>query len=268
METRFLAGLSSMVAVAGLAGIAVLPVAAGPNPGGANTNRLADADLARIAQVRQTGSNTVAVGLVTVNKQERTFTVPAKVNMVEGIIEYALVTTDGKSHESLLTTDAQPRDLHVAALLLGVQPSADPGNTNAALDVPRSAQVEIEVTWLVRGKVRRAALNTLVGILLDPTQPTPASGLETLKGGAWLYNGSKVVAGEFQAQTEGSIISLITDPSALINNPQPTRLNDDIHVPNKAALPPLNTTVQAVIRTVPRAAPRAMPSPATAPNAP
>ena len=47
---------------------------------------------------------------------------------------------------------------------------------------------------------------------------------------------------------EGSIISLIRDPVALINNPLPDRDNDDIHVPNKPLLPPVGRPVEVIIQ--------------------
>ena len=43
----------------------------------------------------------------------------------------------------------------------------------------------------------------------------------------WIYNGSQMNAEGFAAQQTGSIISLIDDPDALINNPLPRRDDDD-----------------------------------------
>ena len=169
--------------------------------------------------------------------------------MVEQLCEYALVTSDGKRHESLLTTDAQPRDLHVAALLLGVKPSANLGGTNL-LAGAEQARVEIEVTWPIHGGVRRVPLHQLVAQLQNPEPAAAHPELQALDAGPWLYSGSEVKQGRFEAQAEGSFISLITDPAALINNPRPSRLNDKLHVPNKPLLPPLNTSVQVVIRLV------------------
>jgi hypothetical protein len=220
----------------------------GPNIGGVNTNRFIDADLAHAAKVRPIDTNTLAVGLVTLRMQERTLTLPAKVNMVDQIIEYALVTSDGKRHESLLTTEAQPRDLHVAALLLGLKP-ASLRETQGALKIPATAQVEVEVIWPIHGGVRRVPLHQLVGQLKN-SEPGTAREVQALEAGSWLYSGSEATPGRFEAQAQGSFISLISDPAALINNPRPSRLNDKLHVPNKSQLPPLGTSVQVVIRVV------------------
>jgi hypothetical protein len=180
--------------------------------------------------------------------------------MVEQIIEYALVTSDGKRHESLLTTDAQPRDLHVAALLLGVKPSANLAGTNLLMGAGQST-VEVEVTWPIHGGVRRVPLHQLVGQLKNPDPAATLREIQPLEAGPWLYNGSELKPGRFEAQVEGSFISLISDPAALINNPRPSRLNDKLHVPNKSQLPSLNTSVQVVIRVVgPKAAEVAQPT--------
>jgi hypothetical protein len=60
----------------------------------------------------------------------------------------------------------------------------------------------------------------------------------------WSYTGSFVHEGRFVAQEEGSIISLIRDPVALINNPGVDRDDDDIHYPDPKAVPPRGTEVR------------------------
>jgi hypothetical protein len=249
MNLRFFCHCPRILVAALLGVLSSSTLLAGPNIGGVNTNRFADADLANAAKVRQIDTNTLAVGLVTLNKAERTLTLPAKVNMVEQIVEYALVTSDGKRHESLLTTDAQPRDLHVAALLLGVKPSSNLAGSNL-LAGAEGARVEIEVTWPAHGGLRRVPLYQLVAQLKHPETAVGRPELQALDAGPWLYNGSEVRPGRFEAQAEGSFISLISDPAALINNPRPSRLDDKLHVPNKPQLPPINTAVQVVIRVV------------------
>ena len=59
------------------------------------------------------------VGEVTVDARLRVAAFPAKVNQIIGLIEYALVTEQGKTHESFLSTKIKPGDLHIALLLLG-----------------------------------------------------------------------------------------------------------------------------------------------------
>jgi len=44
------------------------------------------------------------IGDVLINKQERSVTFPAEVNLDRGLLEYLLVRMGGKTHESLLRT--------------------------------------------------------------------------------------------------------------------------------------------------------------------
>src|SRR5437773_2194818 len=64
------------------------------------------------------------LGGVEFNSASREIRIPCTVNMNEGVIEYALVTETGKTHESLLKTKAKPFDLNVALLLCHYEPHA------------------------------------------------------------------------------------------------------------------------------------------------
>jgi hypothetical protein len=46
------------------------------------------------------------------------------------------------------------------------------------------------------------------------------------------------------AQREGSIVSLIADPNALVNNPRKDRENDELWILNREAIPAVGTPVQ------------------------
>src|ERR1700734_2040797 len=60
------------------------------------------------------------IGKVRINQASQTLTFPCAVNMQSGALEYLLVTPAGNAHESLLVAaNVEPRDLHLAMLLLG-----------------------------------------------------------------------------------------------------------------------------------------------------
>jgi hypothetical protein len=195
-------------------------------------------------QFRTLGSNTLAIGQVTVHKRERKLTFPAKVNMDRDLIEYAVVTEAGSTHESLLATSASPRDIHMAALLLGVKPSPGLGDEGKAIEVDRNAAVDVQVIWKADGQECRHKLSQLVTISLTPSNRVAA----TLTNIAWLYTGSRVDDGKFVAETYGNIISLIRDPMALLNNPGDTRDNDEVHLPNARLVPKVGTPVTVELR--------------------
>ncbi len=56
---------------------------------------------------------------IRINKRERTVSFPAVINLRQGTIEYLLVNSWGKVHESILRTDTEPYRIHVVMLLLG-----------------------------------------------------------------------------------------------------------------------------------------------------
>lgn len=175
-------------------------------------------------------------GEVEIDRAARTISFAAKVNAVEGAIEYALVASTGKTHESLLVTDALPRDIHLGWLLLGS------GGAGKPCDL-----VKIEVSWQTNGPAKRLPLEDLISFAKDHPQGGQGG---SLAPGAWTYSGSKIDAAGFVASREGSIIALIHDDTALVNNPRPGREDDTLHVPGRRLLPPLGTPVRLTLRPV------------------
>ncbi len=178
------------------------------------------------------------LGLVRLDAQRRAVTFPAFVNLREGALEYLVVTSNGKTHESLLRTDAGPHHIHVAMLLLG----AGGPRTNALPEDPPQPlagdKVTIEVVWKKKSREFRARAETFVR---DRRAKSPMS-----KGG-WVYTGSRLRDDGFAAQADGSIVSLITDPDALVNNPRSGRDDDDNWLAEPGKLPAFNEPVQVVI---------------------
>lgn len=175
--------------------------------------------------IEKTGEHTFRIGIVHCDRMARTLTIPAEVNARDGLIEYALVTRKGKIHESLFSTEADPLHVQMAALLLDMSPQ--PGQ-------PQAFDVMIEVEWATNGPPRKLPLEDLIALAKET--PQNASG-DTLAPGPWKYTGSLIDANGFVAAREGSLIALIEDPAALIGNPRPGRVDDDLHVPNAAAMP-------------------------------
>ena len=185
------------------------------------------------------GPDLFELGLVRIDKKQRTLAFPAVVNLREGNIEYAVVTTTGKTHESLLRTEARPHHLQVALLLLG----AKGAGTNSLPDDPRRTlpgeKVQIELNWSDGRKTRRSELEDFVH--------DRKTGRRS-KRGPWVFTGSRFRDDGFAAEFDGSIVSLITDADALINNPRQGREDDDNWLVRTNGLPPLNAPVNVVIR--------------------
>lgn len=187
-------------------------------------------------QVRQEAPGRFRIGSVSFDRQRRVVTIPAAVNMVSGIVEYGLVTESGKVHEAVFTTKANPTEIHLACLLLGVSKSAD---------------IQVTVTWDTNGPPAEHGLAEMVATSSNPSDPVDA---KPLPAGPWRYTGSVMEPGGFAAAREGSVISLISDPSALVENPRDDSRHDDQHVANSRLLPPKGSPVHINL-TLPAASP-------------
>jgi hypothetical protein len=193
------------------------------------------------------------IGAVRLDQRKRTVTFPAELNKSEGLMEYFLVTSYGKTHESILKTKARPYDIHLAMLLLGVHAPGTTNGTGEGLGGPvvhpsrdqlPGDKIEISVKWKA-GK--------------DEAQHSVAEMIykkdvrKLMEQGGWIYNGSVMAHNKFLAQSEGSIISLVTDRTALVNNMGPGHDNDLIWEPNATNLPPASAMVE-VTMSIPEAA--------------
>lgn len=175
------------------------------------------------------------IGLVTCDRATRTMTIPVQVKLREGPIEYALVTNKGKVHESLLVTDASPLHIQTAALLLGLSPQPGKG---------KPIPVVIEVEWSTNGPKRKLRLEELVALAKETPQAKTGA---TLSQGPWNFQGSTMDEDGFAAERDGSIIALISDPSANIGNPRPGHEDDDLFTPHTASLPPQGLPLSLLI---------------------
>src|SRR5688572_7712745 len=213
------------------------------------------------APIKELGDGRLQIGVLTIDPKSKSITFPAVVNMNTGMVEYLIVTTTGKVHESLLRTDAEPYHIHTGMLLLGFKPPTNTEPTaffDAKREIP-GRKVKIEV------KLPGANSN------LEPIQTFLAfasskARVKTDDIPAWIYNGSRFAKSStpraapassqsvegvptdatkvFLAQKEGSIVSLIADPAALVNNARPDRENDELWILHTPVIPPINTPVQ------------------------
>lgn len=207
------------------------------------TREAAEAEMRKALQVESLGPDTFALGLVKFDKRQRTVRFPAKVNLREEVIEYALVATTGKAHEAMFVTDAKPEHLHLAFLLLDMPTAELQGQLDVPASFPPTNAIKITVTWKKNGPDASRDLAELV-LVNQPDGKTAAP----MSAGAWCYAGSRFNAAGFVAAQEGSFIGLISDSSALIENPRVDRARDDIHFPNKALLPAKGTQVEFVLQ--------------------
>ena len=178
-----------------------------------------------------------------IDKEKRTVTFPAAINMRDGMLEYLIVAETGKTHESLLSTKIAPYDIQVAMLLLGIAPAgkADaepPGQLNKAYlsSAPelKGEKVSLFLAW----PGHRVRAEDLIWNLHENAPMTE---------GPWVYNGSELYDGRFLAQIDGSVTALVRDSAALMNNPRPGNDDDQIWQVNPKVTPPVGTAVDVII---------------------
>lgn len=189
---------------------------------------------------------TVRLGLVDIDPGRRTITIPARIHQTNGVLEYVLVADYGKTHESLLVTDAAAQDVQAALLLLRAHPSGTNAVFCPILPPLGASAVHLALRWPATNPVMRLPLADAIRLASPGGAPGETTSSLSITGrlhpGPWLFNGSTFSPEGFVAHFEGSLISLIRDPGAILNNPGPDRDDDDIHVP-APGLPPYGTPV-------------------------
>lgn len=191
------------------------------------------------------------IGQIRLDQTKHTATFPGKLNMADGTLEYLLVTTEGATHESLLSTTVQPSDLHFAMLLLGAKGA---GLTTPGPDDAPPTQINQEYlkhAAKLKGDSIQIAVKWKAGAV-EKTAPVEdwIANIETRKSaprGPWTYTGSMFHGDRFLAQAEGAFASLVTYPAALINNPRKGSDSDLTWAVNTKTVPAVDTPVEIII---------------------
>lgn len=173
------------------------------------------------------------IGSVIVEKKKGEICFPSVINMDKGLLEYLLVGQQGKTHESLLRTEAQAFHLQIGLLLLGIEGPMTPPDQRGMPGKITGDPVKISFSYKDKGKERMVHPEEWMR-RADKTLATPLS---------WVFNGSFVYEGRFAAQLEQSLVAIFQDPVALINNISKGAENDEIWFVNEKAVPPAGTPV-------------------------
>lgn len=188
----------------------------------------------------------VKAGTVELNKQTKVLSFKAKLNMREGIIEYALAASYGKGHEALLVSDVDPFHITLGMKLLdfksfdGFFAPIGPNHQMQPNFLPPARQqyigsiVQIDVVWQQDGKQRRCGLNELL-FNQKKQRCMPAK--------HFLYNDSVVDQGVYQAAIIGDIVAIFPDRAAIFNYTGEDKDDDEVWIPYAERLPALGSEV-------------------------
>jgi hypothetical protein len=185
--------------------------------------------------------HTYRVGKITIDKESRTVTFPAKVFTRKGLIEYLIVNQEGKGYESILDSPVEPMDLQLALLLLDFNYGQNIKTRNDP-NAPKGDALKITLEWKDGDKVKTMAAEDVVFDRLNKKPMAP---------GDWVFTGSLVVDGIFLAQQDKSLIATYHDPGALINYAIPTtpdKTGYSAYDANPDVLPAEKTDVTVTIK--------------------
>ena len=212
--------------------------------------RAGDAPTPAKPVVRQVSPGVYEVGKVRLDQKALSISFPGKLNMKRGLLEYLLVNPKGSAHESLLATDVEANDIHVAMLLLGakggaITAAAPPAQLDAQYfrTAPKLTGDTVFIT--VKWKEKDVEKTVPIERWLVNAERKP------IEHGAWIYNGSMLYEGRFLAQADGNLIALVTSPTALMNNPRKGNDNDQMWNVNEETTPGESTPVEIIFKLVP-----------------
>lgn len=194
--------------------------------------------------VQQISETEFELGKIRFDAKTREVRIPALVNATldNDIIEYVLVHEGGKTHESLFKTTVSPMDLQVVLKLLSFKTGKgslfDGLYPPGELPVPEAAGDALDVLVIWPGSDENPVTNLIRDHSLDgPMRRAP-----------WIYNGSEIVEGKFQAEMEGSIVSLYLDSLAMFNVGDPLAGDDENWYPISKSIPAYETPVTVILR--------------------
>jgi len=167
--------------------------------------------------------------------------------MDKGLLEYFIVRSSGKVHESVLRTAVDPYHLQIAFLLLGFEGTDRPLVSQGDPQKPRGEPVEIIIT---SSRAKDPVKSGQSFKVKAEEWVAKKVGNDFVDAGtmAWVFTGSKIYEGRFMAQVEGSIVAIYHDPVALIDNASAGGESDRIWFVKQGTVPPVGTPVTVIIR--------------------
>ena len=187
-------------------------------------------------KIFRTTTGSYQFGPIDIDQDKREFSFPAVCNQTSGLVEYALVHEDGKTHESLFRTKVSPKLIHASLLLLKEKPQPAffkfvEENSSKLIHMP---EIEIMVEWEHNGSNHKTSINSMVLNQTDNRE---------LSESAFVFTGSKVVEGTYLAEMDGSIVAVYHDNRATLNSRDLNSNSDDVWIANESKMPPKNLPV-------------------------
>jgi hypothetical protein len=237
---------------------ALPPNMARANPGEpgsqADFNKLSDAAKAGKAvdkpgapPIKRLDAYRVRVGKVLVDRLAQQITVPGRVNMSEGILEYYAVSSGGKLHEAVIELNAEPSHIHLGLILLGVKQAE--WDRSDRMKMPtltkRGGLLDLYVEWQdpKTGKAQRTRGEDWLYNRRRKASP---------KALPWFFHGSSFWNGRFTADMDRSVLALIPDDTAILmldgDEGNPYRGENEGYEVHSKVIPPVDTPLKMILQ--------------------
>ena len=188
------------------------------------------------------------IGETIVDRTARRVEVPARINMVQGILEYFSCQTGGKLHESVIEQLDRASHLHLALLLLGLDPTESVPDEKVGSRITRmGSKVRVFVEWNdpKTGAAKRLPAEEWLYSRKRKGPPKSAD---------WVFQGSTFWNGDYSGDTAKSVIGLIPDATTVIavmgneGNPYQGMEGFEVHT---QVIPPKGTPLKLIIEAPP-----------------
>lgn len=187
-------------------------------------------------RLRRFENGDVMLGSVRLNREERTLSFPAVVELRNGPVEVLVSAPHGRLHEAVLKADVNALHLQVMLYLLGLENGARlPGG-----EVDQGDLVDIDLEWKDDGGEWRR--KPVEWFLHDRRKDGVAERV------GWVFVGSSASAGVLLAETEGNLVLTWSQGETVLDTADPEGDDDTlftVHTEHLDAIP-----VDAEIRVV------------------
>ena len=188
----------------------------------------------------------VKLGKVRAYMDDKRVEVDGTITHAPGImIEVFACTPSGKTHETVITCECVPSNLHAALLLIGLK-NGKPVSWQQKKRPPTGDPVKISVRWTEDGKERTVRAEDLLYNVKTK---------RAMKRQYWVFSGSIMDANSekpYIADLAGNLVTTYNDAATVIDNPTEAGVDDDMLEVNGKICPKPGTKVTLILEPAPK----------------
>jgi len=189
----------------------------------------------------------VSIGKVRAYINDKRVEVDGTITHAPGVmIEVFACTPSGKTHETVITCECVPSNLHAALLLIGLK-NGKPVSWGQKKKLPPTGDpVKISVRWTKDGKERTVRAEDLL---------YNVKAKRTMKHQYWVFSGSIMDANSktpYIADVAGNLVTTYNDAATVIDNPTEAGVDDDMLEINGKVCPKPGTKVTLILEPGPK----------------